>query len=55
VAAVSTPLVLVSNEIGMGIVPEPSLGRQFRDEQGRLDQAIAAFATGLNLLRPGCR
>ena len=36
--------VLVSNETGMGLVPETALGRRFRDAQGSLNQLIAARA-----------
>ncbi len=38
------PLVLVSNEVGLGIVPENGLARRFRDEAGRLHQRLAAQA-----------
>jgi adenosylcobinamide kinase/adenosylcobinamide-phosphate guanylyltransferase len=38
------PTVLVSNEVGLGIVPETPLGRAFRDEAGRLNQRLAAQA-----------
>lgn len=38
----SAPVVLVSNEVGYGIVPENKLARTFRDAAGQLNQAVAA-------------
>ena len=35
------PVILVSNEVGQGIVPENAMARAFRDHAGRLHQKIA--------------
>jgi adenosyl cobinamide kinase/adenosyl cobinamide phosphate guanylyltransferase len=55
------PLVLVSNEVGSGIVPENALARRFRDLQGQLNQGLAACAdrvvlvvAGIPLIVKGC-
>lgn len=45
--------VLVSNEVGSGIVPENRLGRQFRDEQGRLNQRLAEVSDTVELVVAG--
>ncbi|SFG24925.1 adenosylcobinamide kinase /adenosylcobinamide-phosphate guanylyltransferase [Novosphingobium sp. CF614] len=47
------PLVLVANEVGMGIVPENALARRFRDEAGRLNQRIAAIAAEVVFVAAG--
>ena len=38
------PVVLVANEVGMGLVPETPLGRRFRDAAGCLNQEVAALS-----------
>jgi adenosylcobinamide kinase/adenosylcobinamide-phosphate guanylyltransferase len=43
-AAASGDVTLVSNEVGLGIVPMNALARDFRDEAGRLNQRIAQVA-----------
>lgn len=46
-------VILVTNEVGSGIVPETPLGRAFRDEAGRLNQRIAAVANNVALVVVG--
>jgi adenosylcobinamide kinase/adenosylcobinamide-phosphate guanylyltransferase len=52
--AVEGPVLLVSNEVGQGIVPETALGRSFRDAQGRLNQRIAEVCDAVVLVAAGC-
>lgn len=54
-------VLLVANEVGLGLVPDTALGRIFRDEAGRLNQLVAAacervtfVAAGLPLALKGC-
>ncbi|HLI11210.1 MAG TPA: bifunctional adenosylcobinamide kinase/adenosylcobinamide-phosphate guanylyltransferase [Alphaproteobacteria bacterium] len=51
--ALAGPVVLVSNEVGLGIVPENALARRFRDHAGRLHQAVAAAAQAVDLVVAG--
>lgn len=51
--AAAGPIVMVSNEVGMGIVPDNALARRFRDEQGRLNAAVAAAADYVVLMAAG--
>lgn len=47
------PVILVSNEVGLGIVPDNALARAFRDHAGRLHQLVAARAARAVLLVAG--
>ena len=47
------PVVCVSNEVGLGIVPATKLGREFRDAAGRLNQFIAAQADRVEFIAAG--
>jgi|SRR5690606_8140848 len=46
-------LILVSNEVGLGLVPENALARRFRDAAGRLNQAVAADCSDIYLICAG--
>jgi adenosylcobinamide kinase/adenosylcobinamide-phosphate guanylyltransferase len=46
-------IVLVSNEVGWGIVPNNALARRFRDVAGRVNQRVAAVADRVDLVVAG--
>lgn len=46
-------ILLVSNEVGMGIVPLGEINRHFQDEQGRLNQALAQIADKVSFVAAG--
>lgn len=48
-----TPCAIVSNEVGLGVVPESWLGNYFRDIAGRINQFIAARAAHVTFLIAG--
>lgn len=47
------PLVIVSNEVGLGIVPDNALARTFRDQAGLLHQRVAAVADEVVMMAAG--
>jgi adenosylcobinamide kinase/adenosylcobinamide-phosphate guanylyltransferase len=46
-------ILLVANEVGLGLVPQTPLGRLFRDEAGRLNQALAAVCERVSFVAAG--
>jgi adenosylcobinamide kinase/adenosylcobinamide-phosphate guanylyltransferase len=53
VSASRATVLLVSNEVGLGIVPENRMAREFRDHAGRLHQQIAAAASDVFFIAAG--
>ncbi len=53
IAAGPLRVIVVSNEVGMGVVPENEMGRVFRDVAGRVNQLLAARAAEVHLLVAG--
>jgi adenosylcobinamide kinase/adenosylcobinamide-phosphate guanylyltransferase len=51
--AASTEIIVVSNEVGASVVPENPAARVFRDEQGRLNQLVAAACDSVFLVTAG--
>lgn len=47
------PWFVVSNEVGLGIVPDNALARRFRDVAGRLNQQVAAVANNVLMMVAG--
>jgi adenosylcobinamide kinase/adenosylcobinamide-phosphate guanylyltransferase len=50
----AVPVLLISNEVGLGLVPESPLGRRFRDLAGRAHQRLADAAGEVYLAALGC-
>src|SRR5262249_37761726 len=48
-----TPVVMVANEVGLGIVPDNAIAREFRDHAGRLNQDIARLAQRVVFMAAG--
>lgn len=53
IEASAAAIVLVSNEVGLGVVPENRMAREFRDHAGRLHQLIAAKAREVYFVAAG--
>ena len=53
VGALGGPAVIVSNEVGLGLVPDNRLGRDFRDVQGRANAALARACDAVVFLAAG--
>lgn len=52
-AALTCPVIVVSNEVGQGIVPANALAHRFRDHAGQLNQRVAAIADRVYFITAG--
>ena len=50
---IKAPMVMVANEVGLGIVPENAVARAFRDHAGRLNQGVARLAQRVVFMAAG--
>ena len=53
IARASGPIILVANEVGLGIVPDNALARRFRDEAGLINQQVAASVSEVQFIAAG--
>ncbi len=53
VSGLAATTVFISNEVGLGVVPDNALARSFRDAQGRLNQSMAAAVSHVELMVAG--
>lgn len=53
IAGAAGPVVLVANEVGLGIVPDNALARRFRDLAGTINQRVAAAVAEVQFLAAG--
>jgi adenosylcobinamide kinase / adenosylcobinamide-phosphate guanylyltransferase len=53
IRSLAGPAILVSNEVGMGLVPDNKLGREFRDWQGRVNREIGAACEAVIFVAAG--
>lgn len=53
IAAEPRPVVIVTNEVGLGIIPGDALSRRYQDLLGRTNQAVAALAHRVDLVVAG--
>ena len=53
IGALEGPVIFVSNEVGLSLVPETKLGREFRDWQGRANREVARASDAVVFLVAG--